>query len=338
MAARVPPYPQPRFARPLGPPVTGQAQAPQGLGQPGVPTRDQPQLPQGGWPPQAIPGGTDNLPRLGGPLYGGYPPAVLPNAAGAPQPYPGHLPPIPQGLGMARAGPLPGAMPQPPAGLPPHPGQPVIPLPMIQGLVHTRPHTFSQVYADESKDPCTRDYTRIMQRFDASALNAVTGPTLFNQVTRVGASQLQAYLCCGSGVGNNQARIYCVHAPAKFITALDSSTTTWDDWCFAFLGKLVQGQVTNVLLPNSIFEPTLVWTLPQHMLAHLEDLSEAEPFFPPIAANDNQAEEIETRPLMYLPAIYIPLLLSSGGCSPRQVWECLYPAIQQQQELVICRP
>lgn len=42
--------------------------------------------------------------------------------------------------------------------------------------------TFNQVYSDETKDPCAREYTQILARFDASALNVLEGPVLFNQV------------------------------------------------------------------------------------------------------------------------------------------------------------
>lgn len=108
---------------------------------------------------------------------------------------------------------------------------------------------------------------------------------------------------------------------------------------FAFLGELVHGQITNVFLLETIFEPTSVWAYNQeYILAHLENLSAEEPFFPPLGANNEHAEEIETRPLMYLPAIYVPLLLSSGGYNPRQVLERLYSAIQQCQEVAICHP
>jgi hypothetical protein len=112
-----------------------------------------------------------------------------------------------------------------------------------------------------------------MARFDASALNALEGPVLFNQVTSIGSTQLQAYLCCGTGVGHNPPRIYCVHSPAKFVPALDGAPSAWDGWTFAFLGELVQGQVTNILLPNTAFDITTVWAQSQmNILANLAAL------------------------------------------------------------------
>ena len=56
-----------------------------------------------------------------------------------------------------------------------------------------------------------------------------------------------------------------------------------------------------------------------YILTHLEDLTEEEPFLPTLQAHQDDAEEIETRYLMYLPAVYVPLLLNSSGYTPRQV-------------------
>jgi len=74
------------------------------------------------------------------------------------------------------------------------------------------------------------------------------------------------------------------------------------------------------------------------MLATLAELTEDNPFFPSVDPQAANAEEIETRPLMYLPAVYVPLFLNSSGYTARQAWERLYPAIVQRQEEITCRP
>ncbi len=268
-------------------------------------------------------------------------PVALPRADGAPG-----FPPIPLAAGDIPAAhqelPVAGqVLPMGAARQPmPAPRQPTGPLPypaqILAGNWYT---TFNQLYSDEARDPCARSYARIMNRFDAGALNAPEGQALFNQVVSAGSLQLHAYLCCGTGVGNNRPRIYCLHSPVRFTASLDGQTTRWDNWSFAFLGELVQGQITNILLPNSIFDEVTIWARPQaYILAHLEDLTEEEPFFPALQAHQDDAEEIETRYLMYLPAVYVRLLLNSSGYTPRQVWERLYPAIAQRQEIADCRP
>jgi hypothetical protein len=41
---------------------------------------------------------------------------------------------------------------------------------------------------------------------------------------------------------------------------------------------------------------------------------------------------------MFLPAVYVPLFLSSRRYTIKQMWERLYPAIQQRQEVEVCAP
>jgi hypothetical protein len=53
---------------------------------------------------------------------------------------------------------------------------------------------------------------------------------------------------------------------------------------------------------------------------------------------EEDAKEITTRNLMFLSAIYAPLLLNSHGYSLRQVWDILNPAIVQRNEQVVCAP
>jgi len=53
---------------------------------------------------------------------------------------------------------------------------------------------------------------------------------------------------------------------------------------------------------------------------------------------DPDTIHIVTHRMMYLPTVYVPLLLNSSGYTLRQVWDILYPAILQHQEMIICAP
>jgi len=205
-----------------------------------------------------------------------------------------------------------------------------------QEIKHT---TFAQLFNDATKDPCHGNYARIMARFEASVPAAIASNVLFQQVTGIGAGQLQAYLRCSSGVGQAAPRIHCVHLPTKFHASLEGEPSAWDDRCFAFLGDVVQGHVTNVLFEETSFDIITTHTRSQdYMLQNLEALTTQSPLFPPIGANNADTEEITTRNVIYLPAAYVPLFLSAGGYTPKQVWERLHPALVQRQELEICAP
>jgi len=198
--------------------------------------------------------------------------------------------------------------------------------------------TFNQLYTDDSRDPCSRRYERIMSRFSADIPNAVTANALFNQVINLGSAQLQAYLCCSEGIGGRGPRIYCVHTPTRYVASLDGTSSAWDDLCFAFLGDLVQGQITNVLFHENAFEAISAPAYTQeYILAHLEEFTNETPLLPPVLPDEPNTEAINTRRLMYLPAAYVPLFLNPGGYTLRQAWDRLYPALSQRQELIICR-
>jgi hypothetical protein len=91
--------------------------------------------------------------------------------------------------------------------------------------------TLKQLYQDEASDPCKRNYTKIMQRFDASQDDAISSATLFQQVVRRGGGTLQSYLCCGRSM--NGPKIFALHLPSIFIGTFDSEATVWDDQCSA---------------------------------------------------------------------------------------------------------
>jgi hypothetical protein len=152
----------------------------------------------------------------------------------------------------------------------------------------------------------------------------------------VGGEVPQAYLCCG--VTNNVPKIYCLHMPARFVAALDGMTTEWDDLSFAFLGGIVQGLVSIVQFPDDAFNSLAIPVKTVDcMLQHQDELANQH-VFPPVLQDEDDSELIVTRSFMYLPAVYVPLMLNSRDYTEKQVWEILYPAIIQWQEQDICKP
>jgi hypothetical protein len=200
----------------------------------------------------------------------------------------------------------------------------------LQGL--TRLRTFREYYSDETRDPCKGSYSRIMDRFDPEVNNAVSHVMLLEQAIGSGVVP-QAYLCCAHV--QQQMRIYCLHLPSKFTSLLDGRVTPWDGKCFAFLGEVSHGVVTTVTLPDNAFRTVQARVRPvDYFVTHLEDLTAMG--FQPVDQAEPDSTITYTRRLMYLPARYVPLLLDSAGYNLKQVWEILYPAIVQHNDLQHC--
>jgi hypothetical protein len=119
---------------------------------------------------------------------------------------------------------------------------------------------------------------------------------------------------------------------------MDGTTTPWDDRSFAFLGDIVRGLIMTVMFPEDAFDEVTTRTRTiDYMVQHQEKLIDAT-FFPMATPQDEQSEEVTTRKLMFLPAVYVPLLINSRGYTAKEVWASLYPAIVQHQELDVCAP
>lgn len=189
--------------------------------------------------------------------------------------------------------------------------------------------TFTQLFDDERRDPCQRNYERVMQRFDASLPGARAGVVLFDQVVCLGGATCQAYLFCTSTIQG--PRIYCAHTPSKYMEALDGTESRWDGQCFAFMGDVVHGMISTVGFPTNSFEEVQVWTKTLENVMHNLNLLTVSPVFPPSLPDPDDPDTIHitTHRMMYLPAVYVPLLLSSSGYTICQVWDILYPAILQ---------
>jgi hypothetical protein len=166
--------------------------------------------------------------------------------------------------------------------------------PVLQG---PRAQNFSMLFQDPTLDPCQGDYTRIMERFNPNANPGLSHVMLLEQATSSGPIP-QAYLCCATK--QNQTRVYCLHSPSKYTSALDGLVTLWDGLSFMFVGDVTQGQATTILLPNKMFR--LITTRAKttdYIVTHLDEL--ADYGMPPSDANDPEANQVSTRSLMYPP-------------------------------------
>jgi hypothetical protein len=175
-----------------------------------------------------------------------------------------------------------------------------------------------------------------MERVDPDVNTVVTPLLLQEQAVSSGAVP-QAYLCCA--LRQNQTRIYCVHLPSKYTSALDGTVSPWDGLTFAFLGDLIQGVATTVQLPTTMFHflPNTRAKMVEYIITHLDELGPLG--LPEIDPNvDDVFDMVNTHSMIYLPARYVSLFLDSGGYTVRQVWDKLYPALVEANELQICLP
>jgi hypothetical protein len=103
------------------------------------------------------------------------------------------------------------------------------------------------------------------------------------------------------------------------------------------LGEVTQGMATTVAFPTTAFNEieNVCIRSADYILQNLGAIHGTEGF-PPVPPNDPLTEEVSTRYLMYLPAKYVSLLLDASGYTIKQVWETLYPALIQNQDLPSC--
>jgi hypothetical protein len=169
------------------------------------------------------------------------------------------------------------------------------PLPQPGPLGNILPHrhrTFAEYYSDPELDSCQGNYQRIMARFDVDANPGVTHLILYEQA--VGSSTVpQAYLCCS--VVQHEVRIFCVHLPSRFVSALDGTATPWDGQGFASIGEVTNMSVTTVLFPDTVFRTAMNVRAKStdYIIAHLAELGQRG--LAPAAVDDAEASNVHTR-------------------------------------------
>jgi len=192
--------------------------------------------------------------------------------------------------------------------------------------------TFSEFYQDRELDPCRGDVQGLLTRFDVDANPGLTFVRLFEQATSAGPVP-QAYLCC-----SDQGKIYCLHLPSKFPSSFTGRVTPWDGQGFVYLGELIQNYAMTIILPDNAFRAIVnvrAKTV-DYIATHLEELG-PHGFAPP-AVDDAESSVINTRQIMCLPTKYVHLLLRPSGYTLLEVWNTLYPAIVNANELQACTP
>jgi hypothetical protein len=197
--------------------------------------------------------------------------------------------------------------------------------------------TFLQFYEDAQKDPCRGNYQRIMQRFDPIDQGAANPEVLYDQALGTPATVHQAYFCCAAT--RRGPRIFCIHAPSRFTSAMDGHVTLWNNSSYAFLGDVTQDVVTSVVFPPTVFNTTpeiIVYTA-EHLVANLPALNGLDGF-PAIVGNEvKNTSPVTTRYIMYLPSRYVLPFLDSSGYTIKEVWQTLFPLIEQNQDIQNCR-
>jgi hypothetical protein len=119
---------------------------------------------------------------------------------------------------------------------------------------------------------------------------------------------------------------------------LDGSTTPWDGQGFGFLGEVTQAMVTTVTFPGTAFHAIMNsrCKTSDYIVTHLDEIGARG--LPPSQANDPESTLVSTRQFMYLPAKYVPLMLSPSGYTLRQAWDLLYPVLVDTNALADCQP
>jgi hypothetical protein len=150
----------------------------------------------------------------------------------------------------------------------------------------SRHNAFASFYSDTTKDPCSGQYARIMNRFDPDQDNAIQAEVLLDQALGAGCVP-QAYICCAATCRG--PRIYVIHLPARFTGALDGHTTPWDNNLYAFLEEVTQGIATTAIFPTTAFNEIehIRARTTEDILQHLGTINGTEGF-PPVAPNDPQ--------------------------------------------------
>jgi hypothetical protein len=214
--------------------------------------------------------------------------------------------------------------------------QPPVAAPGVQMPAAPKPRTFRDFYADSSRDPCKGDYQRIMQRFDPEAATIIASDVLLEQALGNRPDLHQAYLCCAAT--RRGPRVFCIHLPSRFTSALDGRVTPWDNNLYASLREVTQDIATTVCFPTNAFVPTanvLAFT-EEYIQANLQGLNGLE-VFPAATVANNHTTPVTTRYLMYLPSRYVHLFLDSSGYTIKHIWQVLPPLLNQHQDTAHCQ-
>jgi len=180
-------------------------------------------------------------------------------------------------------------------------------------------------------------YAAIVQRFDAINNAPIAGDSLFETILG-NPSIPNTFLCCALLNGQTRPRVYVIHTISKYVPSINGRITPWDNRIFGYLVELLGGSPMMVILPNTSFS-----SVPCHVYndatfpTQLPNLNNGDSF-PRLTAAQQDAVPIQTRPLMYLPTKYAPLLLDNRGYTLQEAWNVLIPVFQTDNFLDTAAP
>jgi len=131
-------------------------------------------------------------------------------------------------------------------------------------------------------------------------------------------------------------RMHMVHRPSRFVAVMDGTLIPWDNQLFTYMGDVLSGMISIVILPDEPFMVRAPMTI--CMAQHISELLTADEgvhFFPPLAVDAEQTQVV-TCCMMYPPAKYETLFLDSRGYHTWSL-EHLVPTLQQDQNMENCR-
>ncbi len=113
----------------------------------------------------------------------------------------------------------------------------------------------------------------MLARFDPEQ-NAATSYVHLAELMASNGAAPQAYLCCFNR--QNRTKIYCFHLPSRFPSSLTGTTTPWDGQLFAYLREVLQGMVTTIQLPATLFQTmhNVRVKTSDYMVTHLNEMTD----------------------------------------------------------------
>jgi hypothetical protein len=194
--------------------------------------------------------------------------------------------------------------------------------------------TFASFFSDASTDPNHAGAFQAVARYNPSVAVPLTAAALKQSL--INQPNPNTFLCCAT-INGNAPRVYLVHSLSRFPASLTGHVTPWDDRIIGFLGDVLGDTALNVILPDTLFDETpntLVYnedTLIQE-LPGLDDTA----LFPRVHANANNANNatnLQSRLITYLPTRYASLVLDNKGYTPKQLWTLLAQRLQDDNVL-----
>ena len=217
--------------------------------------------------------------------------------------------------------------------------------PQQQGMASTMPtpHTasFAQLFALESTDPHSGDYTQLLEPFN---LNVNNNPPNMDPATvrslLTTAGHLRSLLAMGIFV-DGKMRIFFL--PFKHEQGLGAiADPSIDGKYFALDGELIHNTASTVEIDSSVFHQinnqVLVRTL-DALKTELAGNTDPMVMVGPFATGDADTEAVLVRKCIPLPNKYVALFMAAGdGVTPRYFFDTVLPVMEADGTNAACLP